>query len=561
VQAKEHSPEDVLAYAEALKNSAQYSAAKVQLLNYQKLKPTADVSIEIQGCDSALVWMANPTTHKLRNEAAVNTSLANFGTFPIGDKVFYVAEPDGRTAEQYGWTGNGYLRIYQAAQSADNGLSNPVLLGEDINIGRYHIGPLFVNKAEDQLFITRTYTGKDAQKDQVMSKKMWTNNLELIILNKTSQGWESTEFPYNNVAQYSLGHAALSADEKILYFVSDMPGGFGGTDIWFCSLESDGSWSKPVNAGGEINTCGNEMFPILSAGDVLYYSTDGLPGMGGLDVFSSIGAKSNWSKPRNLGYPVNSSADDFSFVINRETADAQSGYLSSNRIGTVGNDDIYSFHSERPRVVIILAGITTNKKTGESIPAAQLSLWDEHNQIISAKSSNADGTFSFEIEPGKQYAVLGRKERFHGDSTQFNTFDIQHADTVKVALLLEPIFKIGDTFVLKDIYYNFDKDDIRPDAAKILDELLVTLRDNPTLKIELSSHTDSRGSHKYNEDLSSRRAKSAVEYLISRGISRSRLVAKGYGETKLVNKCADGVPCTVAEHQANRRTEIRVLAY
>lgn len=190
-----------------------------------------------------------------------------------------------------------------------------------------------------------------------------------------------------------------------------------------------------------------------------------------------------------------------------------------------------------------------------------MTLYDGVREVVAKKSSSEAGTFEFELDRDRSYTVVGQKEGYHADSAKVSTHGITKSDTLEVALLLEPVFRVGQTFELENIYYDFDKHNIRPDAAAILDELVRTLGDNPTLKIELSSHTDSRGSNAYNEALSQRRAQSAVDYLVARGIARDRMVAKGYGETRLVNRCADGVPCTREEHQANRRTEVTVLAY
>src|SRR3546814_638006 len=230
------------------------------------------------------------------------------------------------------------------------------------------------------------------------------------------------------------------------------------------------------------------------------------------------------------------------------------------RKGGQGLDDIYSFSFEKPRIVIILRGTKANKQTSERIEAT-VTLFDGKREIVARKSSGIAGAFEFVLDRNRTYTVLGNKEGYHADSAKVSTHGITKSDTLEVALLLEPIFQVGQTFELENIYYDFDKHNIRPDAAAILDELVRTLRDNPTLKIELSSHTDSRGSNVYNEALSQRRAQSAVDYLVSRGIARDRMVAKGYGETRLVNRCADGIPCSRAEHQANRRTEVTVLAY
>ncbi|WP_188508670.1 OmpA family protein, partial [Parapedobacter pyrenivorans] len=197
----------------------------------------------------------------------------------------------------------------------------------------------------------------------------------------------------------------------------------------------------------------------------------------------------------------------------------------------------------------------------ERLAGASVTLYDGNREIVARKSSDGEGAFEFVLDRDRSYTVLGQKEKYHADSAKVNTLGITKSDTLEVALLLEPVFEVGKTFELENIYYDFDKHNIRPDAAAVLDELVRTLRDNPTLKIELSSHTDSRGSDAYNEALSQRRAQAAVDYLVSRGIARDRMVAKGYGETRLVNDCGNGVPCSSEQHQANRRTEVTVLVY
>ena len=557
-------PESRLTYGQVLKANGKYAEAKKQLEVYAS--ETGDggrVALQIAGCDSALVWMANPTVHRLRNEK-INTSLAEFSAFPVDGKVYYAGEPEAamQDGDPYGWTGHSFLRVYTADRAADQELSNPVMATGDINDGKYHVGPIAADAGGNTLFVTRTYVGKDGEETKEDRRKYRTNKLELYIYTKQDDGsWQSEPFAYNNVQAYSVGHAALSADGSTLYFVSDMPGGHGGTDIWYSERQDDGSWGEPVNAGSVINTAGDELFPNIGPdGQTLYYSSDGFAGMGGLDVFEAIGNKEQWSEPRNLRYPVNSSGDDFAYLVTVDGEEGIAGYLSSNRKGGVGNDDIYSFSFEKPKIVILLRGTTSNKQTGDRIEAT-VTLFDGQREIVARKSSGVEGAFEFVLDRDQSYTVLGNKEGYHADSAKVSTVGITRSDTLEVALLLEPVFKVGDTFELENIYYDFDKDNIRPDAAVILDELVRTLRDNPTLKIELSSHTDSRGSDAYNEDLSQRRAQSAVDYLVSRGIARDRMVAKGYGESRLVNECADGVPCSREAHQANRRTEVTVLEY
>ncbi len=555
---------NLLLYGSVLKANGKYAEAKEQLEEYaSQTGDMARVAVEIAGCDSAVVWMANPTVHKLRNES-INTSLSEFSAFPVGNKVYYAGEPDGfmRGVDTYGWTGNSFLRVYTADRGADNALANPVIASESINGDRFHIGPLAADVRSNTLFVTQTYAGNDGGRIKEGQRRYRTHRLELHIHTGNGDGtWSSEPFAYNNAAEYSVGHATLSTDGNTLYFVSDMPGGHGGTDIWYSEKQADGSWGTPVNAGATINSAGDELFPNIGPDGTLYYSSDGFAGMGGLDVFQTTGGKAAWSVPVNMGYPVNSSGDDFTYVVTFDGEGGIAGYLSSNRKGGRGNDDIYSFSFEKPRITIILRGTTSDKSTGERLPATSVTLYDGTREIVAKKSSTGEGTFEFVLDREQTYTVLGQKEGYHADSAKVSTLGITRSDTLEVALLLEPVFRVGQTFELENIYYDFDKHDIRPDAAEILDELVRTMRDNPTLRIELSSHTDSRGSHAYNEALSQRRAQSAVDYLVSRGIARDRMVAKGYGETKLVNRCADGVPCSRDEHQANRRTEVTVLDY
>lgn len=561
VQHADSSPEHLLRYGEVLKSQGKYTEAREQFEEYAvKTGDGKRVSVLLAGCDSALVWMSSPTPHVLRNEQDVNTPLSEFSVFPYGDKVYYTGEPgEGGMGREYGWTGNAFLRIYTADRSDGNGLTHAAVAGEHLNNELYHVGPVAIDRESNALYVTRTYPGQNLDRTRENSKRFHTHKLELYIHTFEEDRWVLTPFAYNNVQAYSLGHAALSLDGSILYFVSDMPGGYGGTDIWYSEKQDDGGWGVPQNAGAVINSAGNELFPTVGPENTLYYSSDGFAGMGGLDIFRSVGSEDSWSVPENLKYPVNSPGDDFAYVEFRDSDLEITGYLSSNRSGGVGGDDIYSFSLEKPRIVIILMGVAMDKSTGEGLPSTSLVLHGGEGEVVAHTSSAIDGTFGFVLDVDKTYRVLASKEGYHSDSAEVSTVGIIKSDTLKVTLMLEPEFKVGDTFELENIYYDFDKHNIRADAALVLDELAETLKKYPTLRIELSSHTDCRGSHAYNERLSQRRAQSAVDYLVSRGISSDRMVAQGYGERRLVNHCRDGVSCSRADHQANRRTEVTVL--
>ena len=558
---QDRTADDILRYGEVLKANGRYAEAKKQLEVYAgETGDREGVALLLAGCDSAVVWMASPTMHSLRNESAINTEYAEFSVFPLGDKVAYTGEPDPymRGQQRYGATGNAFLRVYTADRAGDNRPSDGVIAEDAINSGAYHVGPVASPDGGQTLYVTRTSAGKEtggyANVDGV---KLRTNRLELYVLTRRNGEWQGEPFAYNDVTHYSVGHAAFSLTGDTLYFTSDRPGGHGGTDIWYCVREPDGSWGTPADCGPQINSAGNEMFPNVGQDGVLYYSSDGFAGMGGLDVYRATGGGDAWDTPQNMRFPVNSAGDDFGYVVNFDSPEGMAGYLSSNRKGGMGNDDIYAFIQEKPRVVIMLAGTAANKETGDRLPAASIVLYGNGHEIVAKKTADGDGQFAFTLTPGQQYTVLGQKEGFHADSARVSTEGMTKSDTLHVALRLEPVFEKGRTFELENIYYDFDKYNIRRDAAAVLDELVRTLRDNPTLRIELSSHTDNRGDDRYNLRLSQQRAQSVVDYLVSRGIARDRMEAKGYGETKPVIPNAR----TPEEHQKNRRTEVTVLEY
>lgn len=558
VEQKGASSQSRLNYAEVLKQQGKYAEAKAQYQLYANQQKSEAVQVAMSGADSAQVWMRNPTKHQIRNEQAVNTALAEFGVMTTSNGVMYAAEPNSLLSAKSGMTGQAFLKVYTAERQKDGTLSYPNILGTSINTAPYHIGPVASNAAEDVFYVTRTFPGKQGELFRSEGDKWNKHNLELKIYRKKGSDWVEENFVHNNVKAYSLGHAALSTDEKTLYYASDMPGGKGGVDIWYSELQSDGSWGAPKNAGDVINTSGDEMFPTLVGGD-LYFSSTGHVGMGGLDIFKAKGQQANFGKPVNLGYPINSASDDFAYVEYGESAEAKVGYLSSNRKGGVGSDDIYSFVFQKPKIRIILEGVTRDRNTGELLPGSTVTLFGMKDAIISKGTTDEKAFISFDITPNTEFRLLGEKKGYHADSVLVHAVLPTKDTVIRYTMNLTPVMKVGDKFVLENIHYDFDKHNIRPDAAKILDRLVATMRDNPTLKIELSSHTDSRGSDSYNEKLSQRRAQSAVDYLVTRGIARERLVAKGYGEKRLLNKCSNGVDCTKAEHQANRRTEVEVL--
>jgi len=554
-------PEDLYNYGEMLKINTNYSDAKGVFQDYLEKTGDERALVNIAGCDSAEVWMSNPTGHVIRNEAEINTDLSEFSVFPFGGTtVCFIGEPPfGSGKKIYGWTGSSFLRIFTAQKQANNSLVSRELSKTVYNDASYHVGPISTNKEGSTYYITRTYPGDNGSLIKINGNRYLTQNMELYIQTKKYDQWlRPMSFPYNNVQKYSLGQAVLSNDEKVLYYVSDMPGGHGGTDIWYSELQLNGTWGKSRNAGDVINTSGDEMFPNVGPDSTFYFSSNGFPGMGGLDLFASTGERNNWSTPVNMRYPINSSCDDFSFIVNDNE---KSGYLSSNRTNGKGGDDIYSFEYKDRKKVYSIEGFVYDKKTRLPLPEANVVLYNANNTILAKHKSNPDGSFLLKLPISSPSNLKVSKDGYYPDTTKVNRNDLPNSKPQKLALYLDPLFEKGKTFKLENILYDFDKDNIRKDAALILNGLVTIMYENLTLQIELASHTDCRGNNEYNMKLSQRRAQSAVDYLVSRGISRDRMVAKGYGESRLLNKCADGVECSEAEHQQNRRTMFTILSY
>jgi outer membrane protein OmpA-like peptidoglycan-associated protein len=370
--------------------------------------------------------------------------------------------------------------------------------------------------------------------------------------------------PFNS-NNYSVAHPALSADESTLYFASDMPGTLGQSDLYKIAINLDGSFGAPTNLGNKINTEGRETFPMVTSDGELYFASDGHPGLGGLDIFvSKMDKDGHFGEVVNVGEPVNSSYDDFAFLINDKT---RYGYFTSNRLGGKGGDDIYKLKETQKLITKCeqnLSGLVTDKETGLPLADAKVTLLDADFKTLKEVMSDKDGKFDFGLKGCKTvFYIKVEKQEFA--PTQTKAITIKEDESSYVEIPLEKpaqIIKKGDDLMKKFnitlIHFDLGKYNIRPDAEIELAKILDVLEQYPQMEIDIRSHTDSRQSAEKNRILSQNRASSTMEWLIKKGITQNRLTAKGYGESQLLNKCADGVKCSEEEHQANRRSEFIV---
>lgn len=624
--------DDQLAYAQSLGAMQDYAAARQQ---YEAI-PQEDLAEEkIEGFN-ALGQFYEDSAYYAVTPLSVNTELTEYGAAYYKDGIVYAAceQGQGITQRLFRWNDTPFLDLYFVPVDTSGNVGTPRPFERGINTKFHEGSATFFNDGQRMIFTRNSYVDGEVQKSDA-----GINKLKLFIADREADGdgWTNVQpLPFNN-DEYATGQPAMSADGQTLYFVSDAPGGSGGTDLYACDYQQ-GQWGAPRNLGKPINTAGDEMFPFVHTDGSLYFASRGHQGLGGLDVFRVATPD---AQPENLGYPVNSSLDDFALVL--DSAGTR-GFFSSNRDGGGADDNLYSVIITKPAVLLvqgqvtdeetgeplsdvtvtirdsdgevveetttdeegryefkvapdseytvqaeegdgyeeqlerisaaqaragtytvenrlrkrpdyIVQGVVTDQATGEGLPGATVTLIDpETDQTLARATADEDGRYQLNVDPDQEYEVRVRQKNYFSgrDSVQV-TRDGRATTTKNLALLS------SENLNPDNIYYDFDASAIRPGATQELDQLVEIMNNNPTLNIELSSHTDARGDNPYNQALSLRRAESAVEYIRQRGIVADRITARGYGETRLVNDCTDGVSCTEAQHQANRRTAFTVV--
>lgn len=633
VQSKQHSPADYYEYAQLLRIGNKIEEYKVWLGKYLIESPDDHRARRQLGNISLLLKLSSNLQNITINNMSGNSRFTDMCPTFFKDRIVYSSAKDSFSSikNNYEWNNQPFLDLYVTKPGQKQSLLTDDAFSSKLN-SRFHEGPVCFTSDFNTIYFTRnSYINR-----KISLTPEGINNLKIFISDFDGKEWvKIRDFQFNS-NKYSVGHPALSPDNKTLYFVSDMPGGFGETDI-YQSEWINGAWGKPLNLGESINTKGKEMFPYVDKEGILYFASNGQPGIGGLDIFAAKADVDGKYLVVNMGSPINSQYDDFGFVIEK---DSLTGYFSSNRPGGKGEDDNYSFKVNK----IDLRVVNYDDNTKKVIPGSKISLVSSEGIMLDSKIADQDGAVEFAIQPKAKYQLLAesktyisekknieihisgidfrqQEELFLKSNNPFLTITVvdkqtgmvisnavvyiseeKNASTElkekkgvfltmvrdstdisvnatavnylgktskylcwgnvsgKYAMTIElEKLTAGTQFILEDLYYDLDKYNIRPDAAIVLDRLVKILVENPSVRIEIGSHTDSRASTGYNQKLSQQRSASVLAYLISKGITPNRLVAKGYGESQLINKCADGVECTETEHQANRRTVIEIL--
>lgn len=558
-------PEYYYRYAQTLKSVGDYTQADKMMAKFVELTNANDTRAVLFEENQDYQEVINSNSGRLElHPVSINTEFSEYGTALYGDKIVFTAANSGKTSKGgvSQWTGESYYDLYTADRD-QQALSNKKFFSTTINTPFNESTAVFTKDGNTMYFTRNNY----------VNRKIGTNVENTILLKilratKDSNGhWGNVvEVPFNS-DNYNVAHPALSPDEKFLYFASDMDGTLGESDIFRVEILGDNQYGTPENLGDIINTSGRESFPFVSKNNILYYSSDGIPGLGGLDIFAvKFYENGTVSKPINIGMPGNSADDDFCFVMDSET---KIGFLTSNRPGGKGKDDIYSFYEEKPLVFDcekMIKGVLKDSEKNDVIADGVIVLSDKTMKEVARQKTKEDGSFAFDKVDCKDLYYYLRAEIGDYVTTEVKV-DLNVEGDVFYEFMIKPreiaIDKdvdLAKVLNIKEIYFDLDKSDIRPDAAVELAKIVEVMRENPKMKIDIRSHTDSRASDEYNLRLSDRRAKSTLEWIVKQGIERKRLTAKGYGETQLVNGCSNGVPCTEEEHQANRRSEFIVIS-
>ena len=558
-------PDDYYNYAMVLAGNSKYAEADKYMNKFIALKPTDIRAKDYTANKAALPNLLKDDGKYKIEHLNFNSDAEDFGTSYYKNEIVFTAsrETPKMIQKKSNWNGKPYFKMYVSVVEQGQ-MKAPIIFDKSLNYAM-NDGPASFSKDATYMAFTRN-SGELKRKDRIV-------NLEIYFCTYKEGKWSKPETFYLNNKDYSVGHPCLSADGNTMYFTSNMPGGYGGADIYRIKKNEKGEWTKPENLGEKINTEGDEMFPFYEENNgVLFFTSNGHFGLGGLDIFMCRVKDLKVGRAYNVGAPLNTPFDDFALIIDDKLS---KGFFSSNRNGGSGGDDIYG--------VEILKSLNIDKqlkgnikdKEGNQMANTFIALRNDKNDVIDTLTTNSKGEYSFLVESNKNYKLSGTKEKYLKRDTIVKTFSkggivktdlilfTKEAPKIEVGADLAEIVKVDPSIIKQPIYFDLDKYNIRPDAIAELTKIVEVMNEYPTMVVELRSYTDCRETKEYNQQLSDKRAKVCAWYIKSRITNPERIQAKGYGESKLVNGCScegDVISeCTEEEHQKNRRTEFIIL--
>ena len=543
-------PELMYKYSQMLKANGKFNQSNEWMRKFSAMRPGDIRALAFKSNPNYLVKILEKGKKFNVQNLEINSQNSDFGGTLQNGKL-YIVSARNNARKTYGWNEEPFLDILEIPVRTDGVYGNAFLLDNKINT-KFHEGTVaFSPDGETMYFSRESFYENLYERDSITNNKFSVMNL--LKATKTDGLWDNVKpLPFNS-SKHNTSGPSISKDGKTLYFHSDRPGGFGLADIYKVEIKPNGTFGEPVNLGQKINTEGQERFPFEGSDRNLYFSSDGHLGLGGLDVFFSKEIDGKMAPVRNIGIPVNSSADDFAFTIN----ESGEGYVSSNRMGGRGSDDIYAIKKLQPICDVLITSLVEDSKTGKLLKNAVVVLSDSNGNTLSSESTDDKGKAEFmiacETDTELQVGMVdyeSKKVSISGSRDEEITVNIE----------LDPIEKliVEDRIVLKPIYFDFDKSNITAKAAFELDKLVLIMNKYPDLVVVATSHTDRRGPASYNMILSDRRAKTTVQYVISKGIDASRISGEGKGESELILTC--GSKCTDEEHKMNRRSEFIVVS-
>jgi len=556
-------------YSQSLRGIEKYNEALKIMQEYEELTKDESSAIVIDEEQDYMELIKMQSGKFKIDTLSINSELSDFAPKFADSILIFASNRKRADAAQriHEWNNQPFLDLFEVKVDEQfTPISSPTPLSDIIN-SKFHEASAVITSDGETIYFTRN----NFNDNKFKKSKTGINFLKIYKAKKLDSGeWSTPEELEFNSDDYSCAHPALNEEENKLYFASNMPGTKGKSDIFVVDLNKDGTVGEPVNLGSDINTEGRESFPFIDNQGRLFFSSNGHPGLGGYDVFVSETLENKkFGKPLNLGQPINSSKDDISFIIDSES---KIGFFATNRGGDAKEDDIFKFLQKEELITKCkqyLKGKVKDENNNDVIPAVSVKLFDEELNLIEVTKTDINGEYDFEVECEKRYIIRIEKDGYKTTEKLIKT-------TRKYEKIIDDVvlMKVGENLGVKKvekgddlrnilqldpIYFELDKADITTQASVELQKIATLMKQYPTMKIDIRSHTDSRAGDRYNLILSQNRAESTIEYLTSQGISPERITGKGYGETQLINGCSNGVSCSEAEHALNRRSEFIIL--